>query len=102
MGSVASGRRAALDVASGATSLLVEVVGLVTSMPSISVADGDGVLGSSNGGGVFRSSNGGGVVAAFTCSPSFGGSDEEGISLLLCSALLVEGLRGFGAKRLSR
>ena len=89
MGSVASGSRADLDVASGAASLLVEVVNLVTSMPSISV---------DVGGGVFGSSNGGGVVAAFTCSPSFGGRDEEGISLLRCYALLVEDLRGFGAK----
>ena len=93
MGSVASGWGVALDVVSRAASLPVEVVGLVTLMPSIGVADG---------GGVFRSSNGGGVVAAFTYSPSFGGRDEEGISLLLCSALLMEGLRGFGAKRLSR
>ena len=93
MGSVASGWRAALDVASGAASLLVEVVGLVTSMSSIGVADG---------GGVFGSSNGGGVVAAFTCLPFFGERDEEGISLLLCSALLVEDLRGFGIKCLSR
>ena len=93
MESDASGWRAALDVASGAASLLVEVVGLVTSMPSIAVADG---------GGVFRSSNGGGVVAAFTYSPFLGGRDEEGISLLLCSVLLVEDLRGLDANRLSR
>jgi hypothetical protein len=93
MGSVVPSWRAALDVASGDTSLVVEVVGLASSMPSIGVAVGDGV---------FWSSNGDGVVSAFTCSPFLGGRDEEGTALLLCSVLVVDNLRGFGAKRLSR